>query len=218
MNSSNNILHLFSLSIIAVTIFLSTSSLGAEVNETEKKESHSSEWGFGFHGGINISDFSYTNKTTSYTKKSSTGALLGIHIEGMSLGIFGVRVEANYSVKGYDLYQFATVSHRYLQIPLLFKISPIVGPIEFFVEAGPAASFHLSSSVEFLNTSFTYNDNADTWDFSIIGGLGIGFKIDPVLLEFEARYDYGLKNLSKSSTIEINSRAVQLIAGITFLM
>lgn len=152
--------------MIAATILLSTSSLGAEINNTENKETHSSGWGIGFHGGMNISDFSYTNRTTSYVKKSSTGPLLGIHLEGMSLGLFGVRVEANYSVKGYDLYQFATVSHRYLQIPLLFKISPTIGPIEFFVEAGPAASLHLSSSVEFLNTSFTYNDNADTWDFA----------------------------------------------------
>jgi opacity protein-like surface antigen len=87
-----------------------------------------------------------------------------------------------------------------------------------FIEGGPAASLHLSNTVEVYNSAFSFKDTADRWDFSLIVGAGIGFKLNSTLIELEARYDYGLKNISNSSAIEINSRAIQLLAGISYLI
>ena len=130
----------FALPLTALTIFLASAAVGAE-NEPANTESHEnrSMGGFGFHGGLNFSDFDYTNTTVNSAKKKKTGALLGIHFEGYSMGLVGMRIEANYSKKGYEIGNIATVTHNYLQIPLLFKIAPVVGPVILFAEAGPAA-------------------------------------------------------------------------------
>jgi len=216
MKLSKKIRSFILLPIITGAIMISSTALA---DETEKSDSHSSFGGFGVHGGWNFNDFNFSNGAiVSHAKQNTTGSIFGVHLEGISLGMFGVRVEANYSTKGYELAQLVTVSHHYLQIPLLFKLSPIAGPIELYVEAGPAIAIHLSSTYEVANASVTYTDNADKADFSVIGGVGVGIKVDPVLIEVEARYDYGLTNLSSTSNIEVDSRAIQVIAGITFLM
>ncbi len=206
----------FQITISAIVLSLCLGS-SALAEDADKTDSHTMG-GFGVHGGLNFSDYHYANSTYSQATNNTTGALFGIHMEGMTLGLFGLRIEANYSSKGYQIAQIATVTHHYLQIPLLFKISPITGPFELFVEAGPAAALHLSSSTDIANTSVNFNDNSNNWDFSVIAGAGVGFKINPVLLEFEARYDYGLKNLNDSNSVDVKSRALQLIAGVTFLM
>jgi len=181
----------------------------------EPQKSSNSYAGFGVHGGLNFSDYNYSDPTY-HQSNDNTGALFGIHMEGMALGIFGLRLEVNYSTKGYDVGPFVSVTHHYLQVPLLFKFSPIVGPIEVFAEAGPSASLNIGNSVQTLNNSVNYTDHSNSWDYSVIAGVGVAFKLDKVLLTFEGRYDYGLKNLNDSSSPSVNSRAAQFIAGITF--
>ena len=192
-------------------LFLASAALGEETGSNS-----ASYIGFGVHGGLNYSDYHYSNSAFSDTHQK-TGSLFGVHFEGMSLGVFGLRLETNYSTKSYDVGSFATVNHHYLQVPLLFKISPITGPLEVFAEAGPAASLHLSSNVDVLNNSVKYNDDSNTWDFSLIAGVGVAFKFEPFLFALEGRYDYGLKNLSSSNGADIKSRAIQVLAGLTFI-
>ena len=220
MKLTKNTVSAFIFPFAASALFLASTALG-DVNtksETTTSDNHTSNVGFGFHGGMNSSDFNYTSSTMTQAKSNVNGTLIGFHMQSVNMGFVGLRVEANYSVKGYDIANVATVYHHYLQIPLLVKIAPISGPIEVYAEAGPAAAFHLSSTVEAANASVSYNDNSNNVDFSLIGGVGVGFKVDPILLEIEGRYDYGLTNLNNSNTVQVNSRALQLLAGVTFLM
>ncbi len=155
----------------------------------------------------NINTFVYTNQITTTDQISRLYILLkDFHSCGKKIR------SVQFLVNQHDK------NHNYLQIPVLFRFSPIIGPIELFAEIGPAAAIHLSSSAELANTTVTFNDNANNWDFSAIAGLGVGLKFENILLEIEGRYDYGFTNLSDTNGVEVKSRAIQALAGITFLI
>lgn len=217
MDFFKNSVHRILFPAAAATLLLATTALGAEGTDTTT-DHHEAVFGFGVHGGMNFSNFTVNDNTITNARNSRTGSIFGIHMEGMSLGVATLRLELNYSIKGYELTNYVKVNHNYLQIPVLFRISPIVGPIEIFGEIGPAAALHLSTDTTVANTTVNYNANSDNWDFSLIAGVGVGFKLDNILLEVEGRYDYGLSNLSDTNNVEIKSRAIQAIAGVTFLM
>lgn len=206
------------LSVTTILSFLTLSTVFLAPAALADEQRSDSSMGIGFHLGRNYSDFKYTKNSIDEMKTNRTGNLFGIHFENLSSGFLNYRIEANYSSKGYNLDQFSSITHNYLQVPLLFKLSPLPGPFKVFAEAGPAASLHLSDKVEVANASVVVNDDSSSWDFSLIAGLGVGLNLGNLVFELEGRYDYGLKSLNNSNSVEVKSRAFQTIAGITFLM
>ena len=209
-SSFTNILCLIAASTI---FFLASSALA-----NERDNSTTNTMGLGIHSGMNYSNFQYTKDSVNYMKSSKTGVLWGVHFEDFTPNLLAYRIEANYSSKGYNLDQFSSITHNYLQIPLLFKVSPLFGPFKVFAEAGPAVSLLLSDTVEVVNSSGTVSDDSSSWDLSVIAGLGVGLKLDNFIVEVEGRYDYGLKSLNNSDSINVKSRAFQTVVGVTFFL
>jgi len=171
--------------------------------------------GFGIHGGLNFNDFDVTSNTVTNAKNNTTGWLAGIHFEGE--GPLTLRLEVNYSVRGYEYANLVNVKYNYLEIPLLVKFSPIPGPIKVFVEGGGSASLKLSTTVDTLGSSVTYDTNSSTWDFGLLAGAGLGVMVGPnTLLSVEGRYLYGLTNVSDDATVTIHTRGIQALASLTF--
>jgi len=212
------LIKIFALTLPIITISSLLFSSIALGQDTDHIDEDKTKLGIGVHGGANFNYFTVTAASLTSASEQRAGALMGVHIEGMHVGVATLRLELNYSVKGYEIANLIKVNHNYLQIPVLFRFSPIIGPIELFAEIGPAAAIHLSSSAELANTTVTFNDNAKNWDFSAIAGLGVGLKYENILLEIEGRYDYGFTNLSDTYGVEVKSRAIQALAGITFLI
>ncbi len=172
--------------------------------------------GFGIHGGANFTYFDFGTTMLNNAKSNQTGILAGVHFEGFNFAdMLSVRIEGNYSEKGYKVGDF-NINHNYLEIPVLLKFMPMAGPVGIFIEGGAAASLHLSTSAEVQGISTSYTDNTN-WDFSLIGGAGLSFKVNPVIIQLEGRYNYGLSNLTNDAGVDVKSRTVQLIAGVTFL-
>ena len=179
---------------------------------------HDARGGFGIQGGWNFSNFNITNNTITQAKNNTTGWLAGIHFAGWEMDRFAIRLEADYSVKGYEIANVAKVKNNYLEIPLLLKFTPLPDPIKIFIEGGASASIKLSTTVDVEGVSTTYDSSSNTWNFGLIAGAGIGFMIGAdLLLSAEARYDYGLTNIANSSSVTVNTRDIQAIAGLTFL-
>ena len=193
--------------------------LTAPVYAQDAAEAHheGGRGGFGIQGGANFNNFNYTNNTVNQAKQNTTGWLAGVHFEGWEMDMFAIRLEADYSVKGFQVGNIATVKYNYLEVPLLLKFTPLQGPVKVFIEGGGSASIKLSTSVTSLDTTTTFTDNSNTWNFALIAGAGLGFMVGPnMLLSVEGRYNWGLTNIS-NNTYTINTRDLQAIAGLTFL-
>jgi hypothetical protein len=193
----------------SVLIFFASTALG-DTNDGNMG-------GFGLHGGLTFNNFDVTSSGLEGAKDNKTGWIGGIHLEGFSHDIVAFRVEANYERNSFSLANVGTINYNYLQIPLLVKITPFVGPVGIFVEAGAAAAIHLSTSVDAGGTDVTYNTNSASWNFSAIAGLGVNLKLtDHFLVEAEGRYDLGLTNVS-DNTDNVKIRDIQAIVGFTML-
>jgi opacity protein-like surface antigen len=214
MTFSNSIKTLLGTSVL---VFFASTALG-QTSDNSGAASPGNMGGFGLHGGLTFNDFDYTSSGLEGAKTNKTGGMGGIHIEGFSHDIIALRLEANYESTGFHLANVGTVNYNYLQIPLLVKVTPFVGPIGVFVEGGAAASIHLSTSIDTTNSTYTYNTDTSTWDFGLLAGAGLNFKLtDHFLVEAEGRYEYGLTNISDASNANTKVRDVQLIVGFTML-
>lgn len=204
-----------SLALIATTagaLMLNTSIAHADDTST-------GSFGIGVHGGVNINNLDVTRSgsaTINAAKENVNGALLGVHLE-LGTPMFVLRPELNYSVHGYQYVGFIDVSRKYLEIPVLFKFSILPGPIQPFFEIGPQLGIHMSDTVTALGGSVTTNDTSNSTDIAGVAGAGIKLAIIPsIAIEAEARYVFGFTNSNADANVEVKTRALQVLAGLTF--
>jgi hypothetical protein len=171
---------------------------------------------FGPQGGVVFSDYSVSNAPFGENYDNNNGWLAGAFLE---FGVWTVtlRPEANYVVKGYTIANTAKVTQKYLEIPVLLKVNPFGGAVVSpFLVIGPSWSQHLSTDVELLGNTTTYNDQADDWDISGVGGVGVEFNIaENIGLSVQGRYNFGFRDLDKS-TAELKSRGIYAMGGLSF--
>jgi opacity protein-like surface antigen len=175
-------------------------------------------FGIGIHGGVNLNDLKVdksVSSTISANENSGTGALLGVHFEFGS-SQFMIRPELNYSVHKYSFSGVADVSHKYLEIPVLFKFALLPSPIQPFVEIGPQFGFHLSDDTTALGTTTTLNDSSHTMNVAGVAGAGLRLDlIENLAIEAEGRYVFGLTDLSSNNDVTVKTRGFQVLGGLT---
>jgi len=99
----------------------------------------------------------------------------------------------------------------------MVKVSPIPGPIKVFGEAGGFADLKLSTTVDTLGSSVTYDTNSSTWNFGWLAGVGVGVMVSPgMLISVEGRYMYGITNTSDDSSVTVNTRDIQALVSLTW--
>lgn len=163
---------------------------------------------FGIKAGINYANQNGTDITinsTNYKTSAITSYHAGLVAEIKLVDSFAIQPELLYSNQG-ATYKNAIEEFKnelgYISIPVIAKISlnKIVS-----LELGPQASFLLSEK-----NNFDTKD-ANTFDFSINGGLG--FKITKSFF-LQGRYNLGLTEASKDA--QVKNSVVQVSAGLLF--
>jgi opacity protein-like surface antigen len=149
-----------------------------------------------------------TTKISDYSQEASTGYHAGLVAQiGLSKGI-SFQPELLYTSQGskYEslVSSVADINNElgYISIPAILKIDLSK---TFSLELGPQASFLLSSK-----DNVNLND-ANTFDFSVVGGLGINITKS---IFVQARYGLGLTEISANA--DAKNSVVQVSAGIFF--
>jgi len=112
---------------------------------------------------------------------------------------------------------------QYLQIPILFKVSPLDGAFQPYGFIGPNIGFKLSASAitDSTGSSQTNDQSAlfNSVDLGLDLGLGLGVEIIPLTTVFaDARYTYGLVDVynhyNASGAGDLRARDVKWTAGV----
>jgi hypothetical protein len=163
---------------------------------------------FGVKAGVNYANQNGSNITvnsTNYDTEAITSYHAGLIAEVKLTDGFSIQPELLYSTQG-ATYKNAFEEFKnevgYLSIPLLAKIHLNK---TFSLDLGPQASFLLSE-----RNNFDVN-NAETFEFAAVGGLGINITKNFFL---QGRYVLGLSEASKEA--EVKNSALQVSAGFTF--
>jgi hypothetical protein len=114
---------------------------------------------------------------------------------------------------------------EYVQAPVLLKLNIVpVGPIRPFLYAGGYGSYLIKA------TGLMYVDDvlvgdpvdlADTYqkyDYGVVGGVGLTFKVPGIAISIEGRYNYGLMNVLKDPAEgeAYKNRSIMALVGIGF--
>jgi hypothetical protein len=153
---------------------------------------------FGIKAGVNIANITTSGLTfvpgASYSTRTdfNGGVLVSIPL----FSDFFLQPELNYSGQG-ESYSNpianGTLNYSYLNIPVLFKYQHRSG---LFAETGPQIGFLLAAKA--VANGATYDQNAiESTDFT--WAFGIGYKLHPIPLGLDLRYNLGLTNIYKNS-------------------
>lgn len=111
------------------------------------------------------------------------------------------------------------VSATYLEVPLLVRLNiPAGESLAPFVVLGPGLGFLVSAEeVDNDGNSTNIEDDAEGLDLGLIIGGGLGVPLSSGgTLEFEIRYEHGLKDTYEDSDVDLENRAFFILGGYRF--
>ncbi len=159
----------------------------------------------GVKGGLNISNL-YVDDVND--ENSRIGFNAGFYGQILANEFFAIQPELLYTTKGSEnefdgiIDQNVKFNLNYLEVPVLavFKLGKVAE-----VHAGGYGSYLLNANVKYIGDIFNGGENLDrdnfkTFDYGLVGGLGLNFGD----VQVGTRYNYGLAKLAKSS----NARSV----------
>jgi hypothetical protein len=156
--------------------------------------------GVGLKAGYSSSQFALTPPGFDWGPLSSfTG---GIYF-GLGLGFLSVQPEILYTRMGGRYAEGAnSLEFRfdYVQVPVLLKLNIIpAGPIRPFIYGGAYGGYLVKATGVMVEggetTSADIRDTYQEFDYGVLGGVGLTFKLVGIALTVEGRYNYGLQNL-----------------------
>lgn len=114
--------------------------------------------------------------------------------------LFFIQPELQYSMQGYKAND-TNYTIGYLQLPVMARVYMLK---TISLEAGPQIGYKVNDNLE-------NNDNLNSFDASVAGGLGFNF---PMGLSLSARYVHGLTNIFKET--DAKHQVIQLGASFKF--
>jgi hypothetical protein len=168
--------------------------------------------GFGIKGGYLYSSFSQAGESLN----SKGGWEAGIFLGGNRSGVVGLMAELMYARKSFEEGAISkTTNLDYFEIPLLLRLN--IGSsnknkgLIFYGLAGPVLDFNVKAQQDGVDVSDSY----EKFDIGVLAGGGL--EISRII--FEARYNWGLKNVLKNSgslSSELKNQTFALLGGIRF--
>ncbi|HUR11721.1 MAG TPA: porin family protein [Flavitalea sp.] len=168
---------------------------------------------FGIKGGVNNARFEIKDEDSDWKTLWHAGLLAHVHVADK----FAIQPELVFSKTGGSR-QIAAVKYEdynsYLTVPVLFQFMAGTG---FRIEAGPQIGFLLKAKQKANGTESDTKDFYKTTDVSLVGGLSY---LTNSGLGFDARYVYGLTDISNSDNVgaggnfHVKNRVIQ--AGIFY--
>lgn len=176
--------------------------------------------GVGLKGGLAFSKFTIKPAGTfPFPIESLTAPVGGVYFS-FGLGPVALETDIFYARMGMKgTFEGVTMEYHmdYIQVPmaLKFKILP-VGPIRPFVFAGGYGSYLLKArgviSSSEGSESGDVGDSFQKYDYGLIGGAGVEFKLPGLTLSAEGRYNLGLANIIKDPGVDESAKNRSLMA------
>ena len=160
---------------------------------------------FGIKGGLNASSLNSNPTNSDMQTKIGFNAGVLAHIHGANAQ-WGVQPELYYSAEGAKSKANSDVKTNldFLNLPVLLQYMFDNG---FRIEAGPQVGFLLNAKGKTGSSSTDVKDNFKGTSFSI--PVGVGY-LTTTGLGFDARYNFGISDLSKNSDLpKIHSNVFQ---------
>ena len=159
----------------------------------------------GVKGGLNIATINYSSTTPSNFKSlvgAHAGLLAHIHLTDM----FAIQPEVVYSMQGAKDHTVSSSEVRlgYLNVPVLVQYMFSNG---LRLETGPQAGILLSAKEKNNSVTSDLKDQLNGFDFSWAAGLGYLSKMG---LGADARFNFGLSDLTKSDLSKVRNNVVQI--------
>src|SRR5450432_1205600 len=147
---------------------------------------------FGLKAGYNLSSLINSGTNFNSNQKSKSGFNAGVFGSIPLFKSFVLQPEIYYSEQGSQSQDSsAKTNYNYLNIPLLFKYQHSSG---IFIETGPQLGFLLNSNYKSGTYTQDLKSVSNSADFSWI--IGAGYKILPLSLGLDIRYNYGITNVT----------------------
>jgi hypothetical protein len=183
--------------------------------------------GIGFRLGYSSATLSQASATPlpfNFGPLSSvTGGLsfeAGLGFISIDPELLYVRMGGRYDVDASNSLEFR---HDYIQVPVLVKLNIIpVGPIRPFLCAGAYGAYLVNAKGVFVLDGVPSEEdmagNYERFDYGLVGGAGLAFKLPGISLSIEGRFNYGLQNLLKDPAPgdSMKNECWMALAGISF--
>jgi len=178
-------------------------------------------WSIGPEVGVN---FSKSGRDAA-KNDMKTGVLAGFFLTYSVVDNFGVTTKFLLSQRGNQTTVGGVTDKttlNYVEVPILarfflnksgkFRPNLFVGPSLNFLLGGTTKDGN-ADAVKIPNYTNVYN----TFDLGLTGGLGLNFAIaDETRILLDARYVYGLSDVTKAAANNINNQTISISAGVQF--
>lgn len=194
--------------IAATTALLVISSAGKlSAQHSDTKANHVT---IGVKGGLNVYNVHNDNGVKYDSKIGFHLGLLGhIHLKKQ----FALQPELSYSTQGAK-YSVAGIENKlhlgYINVPVMLQYMFDNG---FRLQAGPQVGFLATAKSEANNVKVDVKDDLNKVDFAV--GFGAGYVSPKSGFGIDARYNLGLTDISKNSSVKSTNRGFQL--GVFYL-
>lgn len=177
--------------ILAATFFLLAGAASAQ-------KAH-----FGIKGGMNASSINTDPSNSDLETKIGFNAGLLAHIHSAH-SQWAIQPEVYYSAEGAKVKSNDNkLNLGFLNVPVLVQYMFDNG---FRVEAGPQIGFLMNAKSKSGSTTVDVKDNYKSTNFSI--PVGVGY-LTSMGLGFDARYNFGVSDISKVNALKVHSNVFQ---------
>ncbi len=183
--------------------------------------------GFGIKGGYALSNFTLTSTGEIPAFQNQKSPVGGVFFS-FGLGPLAIQSEVLYVRMGAKLIVLGNgIETRldYIQVPVLLKLNIIpLGPISPFICAGGYGSYlYKARGITWLDgvvvgEPVNMDEDYEKYDYGLVGGAGLKFKLPGISLSVEGRYNYGLKNILTLPGVgeSTKNRSMMALVGIAF--
>ena len=179
--------------------------------------------GIGIKGGYSLSKFTTAPVGGIFSNLPSP---VGGIFFSLGLGPLAIQPEVLYVRMGGKIEVLEdSLEERfdYIQVPVLLKLNVIpAGPIRPFIFAGGYGAYLLKANevtlIDGVTDESDVTENYQRYDYGVVGGAGLAFKLPGISISIEGRYNYGLKNIltDPGAGESVKNRSMMALVGIGF--
>jgi hypothetical protein len=157
----------------------------------------------GIKGGVNVYNINNDDNTKYGQRTGYNFGLLGhIHFNSQ----FAVQPEIVFSTQGATIDNGNTKYNLdYINVPVLFQYMFDNG---FRLQAGPQVGFLISAKSKSNNDITDFKNDFNPIDFGV--SIGASYVVPSTGFGIDARYNLGLSNINKNSSVNSTNRGIQL--------
>jgi hypothetical protein len=155
-------------------------------------------FGYGMSGVMFQPDLKQTSYAGSYSG--------GLSFKYVGEKYMAFQAELNYTQRGYKKPEIGdsiyTRTYNSIMLPMMAQGNVTYKRVSVLLNLGCYASYMLNSKDQIKTKGITYKNDYEfflkrdrRYEFGVLGGVGLGLKLNPIMLQVESRYYYGLTNL-----------------------